>query len=307
MKLQKDSFTGMRPDVLISFEGENTVHLGDNAVGNLDMDEEAKSSLASLLPLLDGSRILRDIRQKAVNLNIAASNVDDCLQFLAKNGFLYQYRNAADAGHAARYSIRTSLPDIYLERIAGAAVVIIGEGAFPAMLEEAFSTAGIGQVTRLVDWCHELEPPPQLVVAFGLSRSDFTSINSWSKRTSIPLLTSWLHGDNLCFGPLALPGKTACFECVFPAVTENGSFPTPTPEAVHFLPGLQPLAVSAVSLIAGLSLDFLSGFGLPEYFTTLNRFNLVSGRISSKKILKNPRCPICGRLNTIPEGAVAGV
>ena len=305
MKLDEIFFTGIRPDVYISLEGTNTVHLGENVIGNLDVDKEAKSSLAFLLPLLDGSRVLKDIRQQAADINIAKNNIEECLQFLAENGCLYQHRDVADAGHAARYASRTFHPDIYLDRVAEAAVTIIGEGSLPDLLKEYYIAAGIGRVTSCAMGNHEQDNSPNLAVVYSLSQSAITTINSWSKRTNTPLLATWLNGEDLCFGPLVLPGKTACIDCFFSNVPEKDYFSnTQTP--LH-LPGIHLLAASAASLIAGLSQDFLSGFGLPEYFSTFNRFNLGSGCISSLKIFKNPRCPTCGRLHAMPEGTVVGV
>lgn len=305
MTLKEDFFIGMRPDIQLSLEGANTVLLGGRTVGDLDMDEEARNILATLLPLLDGSRELRALRQQALKPDLASSTIDNCLLFLSENGFLYQYRNAADAGHAARYSSRTSRPDVYLERIAGAAVLLVGKGVFSSMLEESCVATSIGKVNSLASWDHEPDFLPHLLIASDLSRTDASSINSWCQHKNIPILTSWLDRDVLCFSPLVLPGKTACIECVFSAIPQSSYFPSP--RALHFLPGLHPLAVSAASLIAGLILDFLSGFGVPEYFTCFNRFNLGTGRISSIRVLKNPRCPACGRLQRVSEGVVAGV
>jgi thiazole/oxazole-forming peptide maturase SagC family component len=106
-------------------------------------------------------------------------------------------------------------------------------------------------------------------------------------------------------GPLVVPGETACFECL--RGRQNSHLENPeiarAAEVVAFegqsVVGYHPSMASMLGDIAAFELTKLYGGALPlRKVGTLIQVNLLQPSISSHKVLKLPRCFVCGPLMT---------
>jgi molybdopterin-synthase adenylyltransferase len=104
-------------------------------------------------------------------------------------------------------------------------------------------------------------------------------------------------------GPLVIPGETACFECV--RGRQNSHFENPTSyraaELAAFegqaIAGFHPSMASVLGDIATIELTKFYGGGLPMRRTgTLIEVNLLQPAITTHRVLKLPRCPVCSPL-----------
>lgn len=132
----------------------------------------------------------------------------------------------------------------------------------------------------------------------------FTSVLSeWNKfcvergRHFLPIVLNNLVGY---IGPLTIPGETACFDCL--RARENSHFDDPATkratEAVAFqgqvVVGFHPLMASSLGDIAAFELiKFYSGTLTRPHIGFLTEVNLLATRLTSRKVLKLPRCPTC--------------
>jgi len=124
------------------------------------------------------------------------------------------------------------------------------------------------------------------------------------KRFFFPIL---LQDQVGLIGPLVVPDQTACFECF---VARHHSHRPPTPsskqidETAHdaqAVVGFHPAMASALADIAAFELTkFFSGVVPGWNVGTVLEMNLLTSRMTPRKVLKVPRCPVCSPLITRP-------
>ena len=105
-------------------------------------------------------------------------------------------------------------------------------------------------------------------------------------------------------GPLVVPQKTACYECVW--VRQNSQLPDPQVQrAAEFeamsgqaVAGYHPSMASVLADIATIELTkFFSGVIPGRRAGALIEVNLLRPSMEARKALKVPRCPVCSPLN----------
>ncbi len=118
----------------------------------------------------------------------------------------------------------------------------------------------------------------------------------------LPIVLSNLVGQ---IGPLIIPKETACFECL---VTRQDSH-LGNPSAKHVVDsmafesqtvvGFHPSMASILGNVAAMELTKFYSQALPLWNVgKLIEVNLLSTRMITRKVLKLPRCPVCGPLQT---------
>ena len=107
-------------------------------------------------------------------------------------------------------------------------------------------------------------------------------LNIASVRKSVPMIYGGVEG----FTGMAstfLPGRTACFECLFSHITEDDR----SKGVIGALPAIigSIQALEAIKIVTGLEVSLA---GKLIYFSGLNmKFHEI-------EVDKNPRCPVCG-------------
>jgi len=100
-------------------------------------------------------------------------------------------------------------------------------------------------------------------------------------------------------GPLVIPGETPCYECL--RVRENANMDAPELERAaessaadrQAMTGFHPAMTKVLGELAAMELCKVYGGGLPSRSGRLIEVNLLGPDISSRRVLKLPRCPVC--------------
>lgn len=148
---------------------------------------------------------------------------------------------------------------------------------------------------------------PTCVVA----SSEFGNLNAlrdWNRvcvERGFQFLPVFLQNSVGYIGPHVLPGETACLDCVYtrwnagvaPGEARQASEELP-PESQR-LAGFHPTMPSLLGDFAALELTKIFAQGLPfRKVATQLELNLLMPSLTSRHILKVPRCPTCTPLNT---------
>ena len=105
-------------------------------------------------------------------------------------------------------------------------------------------------------------------------------------------------------GPLVVPGRTACFECL--RARQNACMDAPgvqraaegdSAKALAYHPSMP----SILGDVAALEITKLLGGVPPPQHSRLIEVNLLAPAIETRTVLKLPRCPVCGALETRPS------
>lgn len=105
-------------------------------------------------------------------------------------------------------------------------------------------------------------------------------------------------------GPLVSPGDTACYECL--RIRENSNLDNPeVARASEYhafqgqkITGFHPAMASALGDFAVMELTKFFTMAMPFNIGTLIEVNLLFPELKSRKVLKMPRCTVCGPLVT---------
>lgn len=111
-----------------------------------------------------------------------------------------------------------------------------------------------------------------------------------------------LHHDSL-MGPLCMPGKTACYDCMLTAMQEQrGGYQTQhVYEAVRGLlrkhPSFAPFVAMGAIIAAEQALRFLAGHLEPVVTTHLIGVDTTRYDVRHIPVARHPGCPVCGGLH----------
>jgi molybdopterin/thiamine biosynthesis adenylyltransferase len=106
------------------------------------------------------------------------------------------------------------------------------------------------------------------------------------------------HGGILKFSGQTmtiLPGKSACYRCVFTAAPPPGVVPTCSQAGV-----LGAVAGMLGTIQAAEALKFVTGAGTP-LANALLTFDALDMSFRTVRVQRNPECPVCGANPTIQE------
>lgn len=155
-------------------------------------------------------------------------------------------------------------------------------------------------------WLAELDgrAPIDCVVA-ACDLGWMPGLREWNRlcvERKIKFLPVVLHNLLGYMGPLVIPGETACYECL--RMRQNSHLPDPAgAEAIERaaaqgrpVVGFHPAMASVLGDLAALELVKLFG---GQWVVTwrvgeLIEVNLVEPAITTRTVLKVPRCPVCG-------------
>jgi bacteriocin biosynthesis cyclodehydratase domain-containing protein len=331
--LQSTQYVCLRPEVDITLTAEpgGTATVRGKEVGDLDIDEKAHSVLQAALPLLDGRKTVATIIEHLENRGLDAEDVQACLGFLRREGFVFQFPEVSSVRQMAHYAWATCEPQKILDRIMQSRVVLSGEKDFCNHIIDGLENAGVQDVRYLslsgglsevdeatvspkdspeaehqkpVSWTawQDLATKADLVILFGGTKKRRQAVNTWCVEEEKPLMTGACREATVSFGPVYVPGVAPCMACREREQNQSEGQSTFSPKA-----GNPPMVTSAAHLLANLCVEFLSGTGLSESLRARHEVDLSAASFSTHSVLKDPRCDVCGRLNTWPEQAPLNV
>lgn len=297
--IDQGKYIGLRPDVEIE---EAKAFLSGKEIGEIELDAESKPVLLALLPLLDGTRTVAGIITELQSKKIDETAVISCLNFLLESGFIYHFSQPEDIYIAANYAWRSHNPEEILNKLAQAQVLLQGQQNFCQLIAQGLSASGVK--VKVIPTSEEWETfasLADLIIAFGETWEQVLAVNSWCVKNNKPLIVGWWKKFTISFGPILVPGVTACQACIY---ERQGNSPYPDLSPSIPQAGSYPMVVSAANLLAAIGVEFLSGAGLSRALTSMHEIDLRSVTFAAYPALKNPRCRVCSRLKTYPEGAV---
>jgi bacteriocin biosynthesis cyclodehydratase domain-containing protein len=258
--------------------------------------------LPRLLPLLDGTRRVDEVVaclgepiRPAIEHALALLHEHRLLTEPAPAGLAENPRRAAELLAATDPLDRSAAGAA--ERLAAAAVRLLGETPLREAVAGLLAASGVGTVSPLA-W--DESPTADLVVA-APSGEELPRLRRWNAR-AIATRTPWLQllpfdGLIAAVGPLFVPGDTACHECYLLRRAANLSSLEHRAGRVEH--GLYPTAPALDAVVAGLAV------GLASRWLAL-RDTLVPSVVLavepapepgwSRHVLHRvPRCPACSR------------
>lgn len=131
--------------------------------------------------------------------------------------------------------------------------------------------------------------------------------NTYCVENNILFLPVVLNKSIGYIGPLTVPGETACFECL--RGRENSNFENPELERIseyhaysgQLVAGFHPSMASILGDFAVMELTKFFSHELPWRVGELIEVNLLAPSLTTRKVLKLPRCQTCGPLTKVPS------
>lgn len=311
-KTDRGQYIGLRPDIEIEFLQfqEAKVFLERKEIADIELDSESNPVFQAVVPLLDGSRTVESVIAHLQQANIAEDTILACLDFLMQSGFIFQFDRPHDLHQAASFSWRTNDSQEILDRIAKSTVCLQGKDPFIHLISEGLTGAGVQNIKRLPATINSTEIASEwesgaadadLIILFGEPWEWVVTVNAWCIKNSKPLIVGWWQRNLISFGPIFIPGVTACPLCINERQGQSHY-----PDLRQAIPqaGSFPMVSCAANLLAGICVEFLGLGTLTRPLTSIHEIDLRQVKFIAYPALKNPRCRACSRLKTWPEGAV---
>ena len=302
-KIDQGKYIGLRPDVEIKFEQQEVkAFLEGKEIADIELDCESHLVFLALLPLLNGTETVEAIITALQSKGIAKEAVISCLYFLLESGFIYQHSRSGDIYQAASYAWRSPNPQEILDKLSLSQVLLQGQENFCQLIAAGLTGSGMRSLKILPasDEWEIFASNADLIILFGETWEQVLTVNSWCVKNRKPLIVGWWKKFTVSFGPILVPGVTACQACIY-----ERQLNIPYPDLSNTCgAGSYPMVLSAANLLAGIGVEFLSGAGLSRALTSIHEIDLRGVTFASYPALKNPRCRVCSRLKTYPEGAV---
>jgi bacteriocin biosynthesis cyclodehydratase domain-containing protein len=131
-------------------------------------------------------------------------------------------------------------------------------------------------------------------------------INRFCMDHAIPFMPATLNGSVGFVGPLVVPRESACYECLIGR--ENSHLDDPEAESVlrstisrsRGHAGFHPAMASVLGDFAAMELIKFTTDVIPWRIGSLFEINLLSPELTTRRVLKLPRCAVCGVLEKHP-------
>ena len=112
-------------------------------------------------------------------------------------------------------------------------------------------------------------------------------------------------------GPLVIPRETACLECL--RLRQNSNMDNYSERraierayaSCDQSPAIHPAMASIAADVAAMEIAKFFGKLPFKAAGILHEINLLKGNWQARRVLKMPRCPICGDLNRVATIAIA--
>lgn len=132
--------------------------------------------------------------------------------------------------------------------------------------------------------------------AEGLMRD----INRFCVEHGLLFMPATLNGSVGFVGPLVIPRETACFECLIGR--ENSNIKNPDAESAlrsavlrsRGCAGFHPAMASVLGDFAAMELIKFTADAIPWRIGALFEINMLSPEMTTRRVLKLPRCAVCG-------------
>jgi oxazoline/thiazoline synthase len=256
---------------------------------------------ARVVPLIDGATATREIAALLSDEHSPAE-VSYAILMLQRAGIVVEADASPpqpDAVYWSLHQIDSGAP-VRRDDAPGVSLRAVGT-ADPALLADALAAAGVRMGDGLT-----------VVVTDDLLRAALADINRTALDQATPWLLVRLVGQLVSVGPLFVPQRTACWECL--AQRMRGNRQTET-ALLQFLNAADVFAVPppssaatrdiAAGMAAAKIAEWIARDGhLPELEDTIVSFDVASFETRRHRVVRQPFCPACGEAGR-PEAVAA--
>lgn len=246
---------------------------------------------ARVAPLIDGTRTTRDIAA-LLSTEHSAAEVMYAILMLQRAGIAVEAERSppqVDAVYWSLHQIDCSKP-VRRDDAPGVSVRAIG-AADPALLVEALTAAGVRNGEGLT-----------VVVTDDLLRAALSDINRDARKQGTPWLLVRPVGQLISVGPLFVPSRNACWECLAHRVRGNRQTETALREylgASDVFPVPLPSSAATRHIATGIAAAKIAEWiardgNLPELEDTILSFDVGSFEVRRHHVVRQPFCPACG-------------
>jgi ribosomal protein S12 methylthiotransferase accessory factor len=220
---------------------------------------------------------------------------------LERKGYLCEEDESLPASQAALWSSQQVAPGTAARRLAERPVVVqaFGIEALPFL-----------ELLRSVHVRVGAEGPPDVVLTDSALRGELRECNAAALRNGRPWLLVKPIGRAVWIGPLFLPGKTGCWECLVQRLRANSPVAAYLQERNgHHGPVIQDRAATpaTVQVAWGLAANAVASWivrgELPELEGKLQTLDVLTWRMQTHTLARLPFCPACGAAEIRPFSA----
>jgi bacteriocin biosynthesis cyclodehydratase domain-containing protein len=294
------------------------IPLGDNRVQIRTPSERVTigrhAELAvQLIRLCDGARSIDDIVHELVAEGHLEQEVRDLYSFLMRRAVLALDARPADEdtliAHARHFAQRAwgGAPPVDCTH-PSQIVQVCGSGKLADAIRADLTWLGISQATS------EGDDEVHLFVACSDydGHVGFREHNRAAIEERRPILFTCIAETNVRVGPFVMPGETACFECFHHRLRANLSFREEFDSFVAYEAALESSGIEshaqlyarlASVLVCAQVANFLFGSLHHCAFDKILELCPITGEMTLSRLLKLPRCPVCGGAEESPPPA----
>lgn len=179
----------------------------------------------------------------------------------------------------------------------------IKAGQWPETLKQEFRSPG---------WLEGVEPEE---IGCIVAASDFggqyllRDYNKYCVEKGIFFIPVILKKTIGFVGPLVVPGETACYQCLL--AREDANMANPRLQRAgdnaanigRGVAGFHPVMSSVLGDFAAMELIKFFSIGMPWRVGELIEINLLAPELIARRVLKVPRCPVCGKMEKKPANS----
>lgn len=213
---------------------------------------------------------------------LSAAEIVYALNQLNKEGYITESSPSVSPGARAYWNAMDMDVNTLLERLENNPVSLTSIGS-PSIeiFQEVFRTAGIktGPGGAL-----------DIIITDRYERGEFDEINSRALASGQPWLLIKPEGVECWIGPVFVPGKTGCWECLRQRLSINRPFDAHPP-----ILSMSPMSVrAAANLAAGEVVKWIYAGGKKNLEGKILSLDTVSLSTRWHVLVKRPQCPVCG-------------
>ena len=295
----------LRPDIRLLQDGATiSVFVGDEIAGELVLAQDQVAALHDLSSaetgLFDETSTLKWLIKRGHKETCAQSVLD----ILVETGLAVRYAASIDAEKAAYIGTWTSHVDAVAGLLAASRVVMVDMGESGDDLARELSGWGIKAETLSDslpsrEWTNdEAGQKPSLIIAVNTDSVKTENQTRWCLDHGVPLLTISNSDDAMEIGPVFIQGVTPCPHC---NPNQIGCDAVERTFARNYKSNILN------NFVARLVVDCLAGCPGGNTPFLRHRLDAAGNFIESYPAYRNPRCPVCSRLNQFPENAIIHV
>lgn len=243
--------------------------------------------------ILDGTKSIEQIA-KLLQEQYSSLEIEQALARLRQKGFLTEKDTEVPESVAAFWNIQDlDLQEVFHILDSSSYCLHNLSSADPSLLLDMLQASGLQQ--------DQTKYHLALVVVDDYLQTELASINADFLHSNTPWLLIKPLGINLWLGPLFLPHKTGCWECLKPRIQDNREVETVLQKNLQtdspFLlarSALPSTSATAFSLFATQVLQAIVHQEASPLAGRIMTLNMVSLCSEFHPLSKRPQCPVCG-------------